>query len=155
VYSGSFDSSGESGNFKGNTFGLQLGYLGDYFMAGINIEKGQYVFDKRLTSDNYTEYAGGGVGTFLGFHFLDHWKIWTGYLNTSFEPINNGAIRYFGQHVSFGLGYRLYDGLMLNYEGFRNQFTQKEDDVTGKTQGLASNIKTEGYAISLSYIFAI
>ena len=103
--------------------------------------------------NNYKKYNGGGVGSFLGFHFFDSFKIWTGYLNSTLEPTSNRDFRYFGQHVSFGLGLRVYQGLMINAEGFRNQYTQEENDETGKTRGLDDNIKTEGQIYYLSYIF--
>jgi hypothetical protein len=156
MYSGSFNSpSDKDGTFKGQTASINIGYLGDSFMAGICLEKGAYTFSDDFSTNTYTQYLGGGAGSFLGFHFFDRWKIWTGYLNTLFEPTKKRSIRYFGQQVSFGIGYRLIDGLMFNIEGFKNQFTQSEDDSTGKTQSLQSNIKTQGMGVSLSYIFVL
>ena len=151
-YEGRFKAGNEKGNLTGKVFGLNLGYLGEFAMAGITLEKGQYSYDNNITTNSYSHFDGGGVGTFIGFHFWDNIKLWTGYLNSTLEPTANNNIRYFGQHASFGIGYRVYDGLMLNIQGFRNQFTQIEDDVTGKTSGLDTNIKTEGHSYYLSYI---
>lgn len=151
-YSGEFEAGNESGRLIGHVYGLNLGYLGDYFMIGVTLETGKYDYDKNVSSDNTAKFDGGGVGTFLGFHVWDRWKIWTGYLNSTLEPTNNRSTRYFGQHVSYGLGYRIVDGLMLNLYEFRNQFTQYEDDTTGLTGGLSTKIKTSGTNLSLSYI---
>jgi hypothetical protein len=150
-YSGRFDGDNGRGNLKGNVFGLNTGYLGENFMVGLTIEKGQYEFDSELTSAGHKKFDGGGLGSFIGFHLYDRVKIWTGYLNSSIEPTSNNNIRYFGQQVSFGLGYRLHEGLMLNLQSFSNQFTQIESDITGKTTGLARNIKTSGHSLSASY----
>ncbi|MDH5414594.1 MAG: hypothetical protein OEW87_10690, partial [Flavobacteriaceae bacterium] len=92
------------------------------------------------------------IGTYIAFHFWDFFRIWTGYLNSTLEPKGNNNYRFFGQHISIGVGFRLYDGLMLNFQDARNQFTQLEDDITKKTSGLASNIKTEAQSIGLSYV---
>lgn len=129
---------------------MNVGYIGDYFLAGLNFELGNFTYSDNITDDGYTHFKGGGVGTYLGFHFYDRIKIWTGYLNSSIEPKSNDDFRYYGQQVSFGIGYRVWDFVLLNYEVFRNYFTQYEDDTTGKTQGLEQNIKTEMQAISLS-----
>jgi hypothetical protein len=153
-YRGSFSVGDESGNFTGNVANIMAGYLGPYFMAGIQLEKGQYVYDDNLTSDGYEKFDGGGVGSYIGFHFMDRFRILTGYLNTSLEPVDKSQTRYFGQHVSISLGYRIVDGLMVNFTDFRNQFTQFENDDTGKTEGLDSNIKTSGNSLSLSYVLA-
>ncbi|MBT4792034.1 MAG: hypothetical protein HON90_10720 [Halobacteriovoraceae bacterium] len=152
LYQGSFEAGSESGELTGEVFGLNLAYLAEFFMVGLSLEKGQYTYDKNITANNYAHFSGGGVGTFIGFHFMDNIKIWTGYLNSTLEPTANKSIRYFGQHASFGLGYRVYEGLMFNVQGFRNQFTQMEDDNTGKTSGLDTNIKTQGHSYYFSYI---
>jgi hypothetical protein len=147
-----FSRGDESGDLEGKVLGINLGYLGRNFMAGVHIEKGEFESDNNLTDSGYKKYNGGGVGTFLGFHFFDRLKIWSEYMNSSLEPISNNDIRYFGQHVAFGLGYRIINGLLLNYKSFRNQFTQIEDDSTGKTSGLSTNIKTQGSSVFLSYM---
>ena len=150
-YQGEFKRGTEKGVIDGQVYGLNTGYLGDYFMMGLTFENGQFQSDAELTADGYEKYTGGGIGSYLGFHFLDRYKLWTGYLNSAIQPTNNKDYRLFGQHVTFGLGYRVYQGLIFNVEGFRNQFTQQEDDVTGKTTGLDTNIKTQGTAYFLSY----
>lgn len=152
AYTGTFSAGQEKGDLSGKVMAINLGYLGNHFMIGFSIEKGQYTYDSNLTSDKYTHFNGGGVGSFIGFYFLDHFKIWTGYLNSTLEPTSNNDTRYFGQHVSLGIGYRVYEGLMLNLQGFKNQFTQMESDITGKTTGLDTNIKTDGHSLALSYI---
>lgn len=152
AYSGQFKVAEEAGDFQGNTFGLNLGYLGANFMIGLSFETGKYSYDKNVTDNNTSKFDGGGVGGFVGFYFWDRIKVWTGYLNSTLEPVNNNNERYFGQHVSYGLGYRLLDGLMLNIYEFKNQFTQLESDITGKTGGLENVIKTRGAQVSLSYI---
>lgn len=154
AYSGSFDSKEDKGSFTAQTFALNLGYTGEYFLAGLWLEKGNFSFDDGLTSDNYNNYSGGGVGTFLGFHFFDRWKVWSAYQNSSIEPQDNNDLRYFGQFVSFGVGYRIYGGFIFNVEGFRNQYTQQENDTTGKTSGLDRNIKTQGTSYSISYLMS-
>lgn len=154
-YSSSFESDTNSGSLVGDTLGINIGYLGKYFMAGFKAEKGEYTFGKAPMSDGFTSYSGGGLGTFIGFHFLDRWKVVTGYLNTSFEPKSNDDIRYFGQQASLLIGYRVFSGFFINVMAFRNQFTQLEDDTTGKTQSLESNIKTQGNSLSLSYMFVL
>lgn len=152
-YQGQFSAGENSGDLVGRVYGLNLGYLGEYFMIGFTVETGKYDYDRSVSSNNTTKFDGGGVGTFLGFHLWDRWKVWTGYLNSTLEPTNNNDTRYFGQHISYGLGYRLYKGLLINIYEFKNQFTQLEDDTTGKTTGLESNIKTSGVNFSLSYLF--
>ena len=151
LYDGNFQSGAQEGSFSGRIYGANLGYLGDYFMAGLTLENGEYISDNTLTTEGFEKYKGGGIGTYIGFHFLDSWKVWTGYLNSALEPTSNKQIRYFGQHVSFGAGYRIWQGLILNIEGFRNQYTQQEDDTTGLTSGLETNMKTEGTSYFLSY----
>lgn len=144
--------AGNEGTFTGTSYGLRLGYLGDYFMAGINVEKGHFTYDSQVTSYGYQYFQGGGVGTYLGFHFLDHWRIWTGYLNSTLEAVSQKDYRYFGQQISLGLGYRITGGWMLNYLYYNNYFTQYEDDITGKTGSLANNVRVIGHALSLSFI---
>ncbi len=153
-YNGNFKVNGSQGSFTGEVTGLNLGYMGNIFMAGLALERGNYVYDSDVTTDGYQYFLGGGVGTYIAFHFFDRIRLWTGYLNSVLEPKSNTNVRYFGQHVSIGLGLRVYDGFMLNIQDFRNQYTQQEDDVTGKTTGLPSNIKTQGLVYGLSYIFA-
>jgi len=155
IYSGSFSVSNRSGSLTGKTLNLNIGYLGPYFMAGISVEKGTFEYDSDVTTDKYTTFDGGGVGTFIGFHFFDRIKLWSTYLNSSLEPVKNNDTRYFGQHFSAGIGFRIIDGLILSYQNFSNQFTQFESDITGKTEGLDNNIKTSGNIINLSYLLAI
>lgn len=151
--SGNFNIvAGSEGSFKGEVAGLRLGYLGDYFMAGMNFEKGSYSYDSTITEYGNHYFTGGGVGTYLGFHFLDHWRLWTDYLNSALEPVSHDSIRYFGQQVSLGISYRLFDGWMINYYQLNNYLTQYEDDVTGKTGGLSNNIRIVATGISLSFI---
>lgn len=147
-----FDAGNNDGNLTGKGYGLKIGYLGEYFMAGINLEKQTVETQSGFSTDNYQKFDGGGIGTFMGFHFWDLLKVWTSYLNTTLEPTSNRDYRYFGQYVSFGIGFRVYQGLLISYEGFRNQYTQEENDETGKTRGLDDNIKTEGSNLILSYI---
>lgn len=144
--------AGEEGSLNGTSTGLRVGYLGEYFMAGMNFEKGHFTYDSNITQYGHKYFTGGGVGTYLGFHFLDHWRIWTGYLNSVLEPVSNDDIRYFGQQVSLGVGYRITGGWMLNYFYYNNYFTQYEDDITGKTGSLTSDIRVVGSSISLSFI---
>lgn len=151
-YHGRFDSENGRGNLTGHVYGVNFGYLGEYFMAGVSIETGKYQYDNHVTVEKYRKFDGGGAGTFVGFHIFDRIKLWTGYLNSTLEPIDNNDIRYFGQHFSYGIGYRIYDGIMLNLYEFKNQFTQIEDDNTGKTNGLNPSIKTQGSNLSISYI---
>lgn len=154
-YQGSFEVADRSGDFHGKVAGLKIGYMGQFFMAGINLEKGQYFYDDDISTNDYEQFDGGGVGTYLAFHFFDRFRLLTSYLNSSLEPVDNNDTRYFGQHFSASLGIRIIDGLMFNFEKFSNQFTQLEDDSTGKTEGLDDNIKTQGENFSLSYIIAI
>lgn len=144
--------SGGEGSMNGTSTGLRAGYLGQYFLAGINFERGHFTYDSNVTSNGNRYFAGGGFGTYLGFHFLDRWRIWTAYLNSALEPVSNSKIRYFGQQASLGVGYRVSGGWMLNYEYLNNTFTQIEDDTTGKTSGLTQNIRVVGYSLSLSFI---
>ena len=151
-YSADFEVSDRSGSFTGKVAGLNLGYMNENFMVGITLEKGSYEFDSDLTTEGYENFDGGGIGTFISFIFWDRIRVWTGYLNSTLEPTDNSDFRYFGQHFSYGIGSRIVDGLLFNYKMFSNQFTQEENDTTGKTTGLDSNIKTNGSSFSLSYI---
>jgi hypothetical protein len=151
VYDGEYKTGTNEGSFSGEIYGANIGYLGDYFMAGLTLENGNFTSDNTLTDQNFETYKGGGIGSYIGFHFYDQWKIWTGYLNSALEPTENDQIRYFGQHVSFGLGYRIWEGLIINVEGFRNQYTQQEEDISGLTTGLETIIKTQGTSYFLSY----
>lgn len=146
--------SGPDGSMSGTSTGLRVGYLGQYFMIGINFEKGHYEYGSKVTSYDNKYFNGGGVGTYLGFHFLDHFRIWTGYLNSVLESTGQDNYRYFGQQVTMGLGYRLTDGWMINYSYLNNYFTQYEDDVTGKTGSLTRDIRVVGNSLSLSFISA-
>lgn len=134
---------------------LNIGYMGEYFLAGLSLEKSRFVFDDPFASLTGKIYDGGGVGTFIGFHLWDRIKIETTYLNSTLEANSNSNSRYFGQYFAFGIGLRLWRGLMLNMQYYENQYTQLEDDITGKTQGLNSHIKTAGNIVGLSYFFAI
>lgn len=134
---------------------LNLGYMGDYFLAGVSLEKSRFVFVDPFATQTGKIYDGGGVGTFIGFHLWDRIKIETTYLNSTLEPNSNSDVRYFGQYFAFGISLRLWRGLMLNMQHYENQFTQFEDDTTGKTQGLDSHIKTSGNIVGLSYFIAI
>lgn len=151
VTNGRYYTSNNKGSLTGETINLNTGYIGEYIFAGFSIEKGHYKYSEKI--ENATSFNGGGIGTFLGFHFLNRFKIWTNYLNSSLEPTNQTSRRYFGQFVSFGIGYRLFGNVVLNIESFKNQFTQIEDDKTGKTSGLSENIKTVGQSVSLSFLF--
>ena len=152
LYSGEFKVAERTGEFTGKVANLNLGYMDKNFMVGITLEKGDYEYDSEVTEDGYEKFDGGGVGTYIGFIFFDRIRVWTNYLNSTLEPKSNSDIRYFGQNFTYGLGYRVYDGLLINYQFFSNHFTQKEDDTTGKTEGLLSNIKTQGTSLSLSFI---
>lgn len=149
---GQFDVGSIDGKFTGQSMGLNLGYIGDNIMAGISLEKGDYKYDSNLSADSYKDYKGGGVGSYLAFHFWNRYRVITSYLNSTLEPEDNDSLRYFGQYASLGIGYRVWSGLLLNYEFFKNQFTQLEDDSSGKTTGLDSNIKTQGSHLYLSYV---
>lgn len=149
-YSGDFKRNSQKGSISGDSTGMNLGYIGDYFLAGVSMELGNFTYSDHITDQGYTHFRGGGIGTYLGFHFYDRVKLWTGYLNSSIEPKSNDKFRYYGQQVSFGLGVRVWDYILLNYEVFSNYFTQYEDDETGKTGGLDSNIRTNMQAFGIS-----
>jgi len=121
-------------------------------MAGLNFERGWLSSDGDITSTGASSFKYGGIGTFLGFHFLNRFKLYTSYTNTSLEPRNNDDFRYFGQQVSFGLGYRIWDIILINYELINNVYTQIEDDTTGKTNGLNSNIRVNKQSLGLSMV---
>lgn len=153
IYTGDYKGNGSKGDLKGEGAILNLGYIGDYFMAGISAEKGYLSFDGDITGNGASNFTYGGFGTFLGFHFFNRFKLYTGYMNTSIEPSNDGSYRYFGQQINFGLGYRIWDFVILNYEYMTNVYTQIEDDNTGKTSGLSSNIRSNKQSLGLSFIF--
>lgn len=140
-------------NFSGEMQGINLGFLGDYFMAGLVLQFGRLSFDEDPEGAGNKYYKAGGVGTFLGFHFLDHWKLWTEYQNTNIEPKGDADHRFFGQQAGFGLGYRIVNGVLIYYKYYNNYFTQIEMDDSGKTSSLSSNIRTTGTALGLSFIF--
>ena len=133
--------------------GVYIGYIGEHFLIGINAEKGQLETDENFESNQNEHFATFGVGTFIGFHFLDSIKIWTGYLNTELEPTSTKDYRYYGQHVSYGIGYRVYKGILVNLESYTNYYTQIESDSTGQTNGLSQDIKTTATSLSLSMAF--
>ena len=141
--------------FQSQGQGLKIGYMGKYILAGIIIDKNQTKFNNSFGTQSSTSYSSGGIGTFLGFHFWDRLRIETTYLNSALEPNSNSSFRYFGQYFSYGLGFRIWKGLMINANQFTNHYTQSEDDDIGTTNGLSQNIKTSGQNISLSYIFVI
>ena len=146
------ETNGRLGNMRVQLGGVKLGYLNEYFIAGIEIQKGLARMEKSPFALDYKEYNAGGIGTFLGFHFYDRYKIWTGYLNTNYEPVKYNSIRYFGQQISFGIGIRIYSGFLLSYEVFNNYFTQKENDNTGITETIGKTIRARGSSANLSYM---
>lgn len=151
--SGKFSKGNTKGKLSGEVYTLKLGYSGSFFHLGFNFETGNYYYDSSLSINQNTLYKGGGLGTFLGFHFLDRIWLWTGYLNSSLEEKENNNKRYFGQQVEIGLGYRLWNGLLLTYSYYNNYFTQVENDLTGKTESIDETFKTNGNTLSLSYLF--
>jgi hypothetical protein len=152
-FQGTFKVNGISDSYTGDGTALNLGYIGPYFLAGLELQFGTTIFNQAPTTDGGKIYKSGGVGTYLGFHFFNRWKVWTGYTNSNIEPKSNNDVRYFGQQVNLGIGYRIYEGLMLNYIHQTNYFTQREDDITGKTGSLDNIIKTQGYSFNFSVIF--
>jgi hypothetical protein len=152
---GSLEVASESTSYTSQGTGIDIGYMGDYFLAGITIERNTARFEDPFLGNSFNNYSQGGIGTFMGFHFYDRFRLQTTYINTSLEPSSNRSIRYFGQYFAFSLGLRIYDGLMLNVNSYNNVYTQLEDDNTGLTTGLTNNIKTRGNALYFSYIFAI
>ena len=155
VYQGSLKVGSEQSDFLGQGQGLDLGYMGEHFLFGITLEKNHYRFQESFLDRNTKSYHAGGIGTFIGYHFLDRLRIQTTYINTSLEPTTQKNFRYFGQYFAYGLGLRLSKGLMFNLIQFNNTYTQKEEDETGQTNGLVSNIRSHGQSAYLSYIFAI
>lgn len=129
--------------------------MGNYILAGLNLDQNRTYFNQDFPSQSGKIYSGGGIGTFLGFHFWDRLRIETTYLNSALEANSNDKFRYFGQYFAYGIGFRPWKGFMLNYSKFNNQYTQSENDETGLTLGLPDNIKTSGESLSLSYIFVI
>jgi hypothetical protein len=138
---------------SGTSTSLKLGYIGKYFMAGLLLDYGSLTFDDGVDAQNNKYYKGGGVGSYLGFHFGSSFKIWTSYLNSSLEAVSDDSRRLFGQRVDFGLGYRIWEKVFLNYAYTTNVYTQLEDDETGKTTGLNSNTTVKYGAVSLSALF--
>ena len=122
-------------------------------MIGFNFEKGNYSYDSNLTDNGYSHFYGGGVGTFIGFHFYERIRIWSGYLNSVLESNTNSSQRFFGQQVELGLGYRVWENIIINYSYFNNYFTQEENDITGKTGSIDQVIKVSGRNLSISAIF--
>ncbi len=153
--SGRFSGDNELGSFSAKGYGVSLGYAGKYFLMGLTGEKLDYSFEDHFTTHGHTKYSGGGIGTFIGLHLFDRFKIWTSYLNSTLEPTSNTSTRYFGQYYSVGLGIRILGGIMLNAQSFTNQYTQIEDDTTGKTSGLDKKLTTFGQTYSISYIFLL
>jgi hypothetical protein len=122
-------------------------------MVGLNFEKGHYTYESNLTDNGYTHFSGGGVGTFIGFHFLERFRIWSGYLNSALEANSNKSQRFFGQQVEVGMGYRFWQNFLINYSYFNNYFTQEESDITGKTGSIDDVIRVVGTNITLSAVF--
>ncbi|MAZ49632.1 MAG: hypothetical protein CME65_13815 [Halobacteriovoraceae bacterium] len=152
---GSLHLLGTKQSFNSFGQGLKIGYMGNYILTGLSFDQNRTYFNEGFSSQTGKIYSGGGIGTFLGFHFWDRLRVETTYLNSALEANSNDEFRYFGQYFSYGLGLRLWKGFMLNYSKFNNQYTQSENDETGLTLGLSNNIKTEGESISLSYILVI
>ena len=144
--------SNEKINFSGPNFGINIGYIGTNILVGMVTTLGEMSFASDPTGDGQKRFKSGGIGTYLGFHFKGTYKLWTEYQNTNIEPIGAESRRYFGQQVSFGLGYRIYKALLINYKYFNNFLTQVEDDSTGKTSSLNSNLRSSGHMIGLSLI---
>lgn len=142
----------EKVEFTGDMNGLNLGYLGRNIMAGMILQLGRMSFKKDPTGDGEKYFKAGGIGTYLGFHFRGVIKLWSEYQNTNLEPTHADDRRYFGQQVAFGLGYRIYDGILINYKYFNNYYTQKEEDETGKTSSLERNMRTYGQSFGLSFV---
>jgi hypothetical protein len=138
---------------QGEVLGLRLAYTNKFFMMGLNFEKGHYTYDREVSTLGHSYFNGGGVGTFLGFHFLDRIRIWTGYLNSTLESTNENNQRFFGQQVEFGVGLRVYKSIFLNLNHFNNFFTQEENDVDGKTGSIDEVIKVTGNSLSISTMF--
>ena len=147
---GTFERGDLKGSLSGESTSLNAGYLGDYFMAGVTAEIGNFHYSSTIMDEKFTVFTGGGIGTYLGFHFFDRLKLWTGYLNSTLEPKSNEDFQYFGQQITFGLGIRLWKYLLLNYEVHNNYFTQYEDESTGATEGLETNIREKKRSIGLS-----
>jgi hypothetical protein len=148
-----FTRSNEKGNVTGEVSGLRVGYSDNNFMVGLNFEKGHYSYDSNLTDNGYSHFSGGGVGTFIGFHFYERIRIWSGYLNSALESNTNSSQRFFGQQVELGLGYRVWENVLINYSYFNNYFTQEENDITGKTGSIDQVIRVVGSNISISAVF--
>ncbi len=151
--SGTFERADTEGDMTGEYLGLRLAYTNKFFMIGINLEKGHYSYDSEVSATKHSHYNGGGVGTFLGFHFFDRLRIWTGYLNSVLEANGNKDQRFFGQQVEFGIGYRLWKNIFVNYSYINNFFTQEENDITGETGSIEEIIKVKSNSLSISSIF--
>jgi len=150
---GTYSNGSETGNITQLSSGIYIGYIGEHFLVGINAEKGQLETDSSFETNGNEHFSTFGVGTFIGFHFFDALKIWTGYLNTELEPTSTEDYRYYGQLVSYGIGYRVWKGVLISIESYTNFYTQIETDSTGKTTGLGTNIKTTGTSLSISTAF--
>ena len=148
-----FTRGDKEGDVSGEVSGLRLGYSDTNFMIGLNFEKGHYTYDSNLTDNAYSHFSGGGVGTFIGFHFFERVRIWSGYLNSALESNTNSSQRFFGQQVEIGVGYRVWQNILINYSYFNNYFTQEESDITGKTGSIDEVIRVVGSNISVSAIF--
>lgn len=150
---GEYKGSNSSAQMSGTSSTLKLGYIGKYFMAGLLLDYGALKFNDGVNDLTNKFYKGGGVGSYLGFHFGNYFKIWTSYLNSSLEPVSDDSQRLFGQQVDFGLGYRIWSKIFLNYSYSTNVYTQLEDDSTGKTTGLDSNTRVNFSSLGLSAVF--
>ena len=153
VYSGDYKGNDRKGDLHGEGNAIHLGYIGDFFMAGISAEKGWLHMDGNIMGNNAQNFVYGGLGTYMGFHFMNRLKIYTGYVNTTLEPTNISTYRFFGPQINFGLGWRIFDFIILNYEYMNNVYTQEENDETGKTDGLPSNIRSTKQAYGISFLF--
>ena len=153
VYSGDYKGNGRSGDLHGEGNAIHIGYIGEFFMAGVSAEKGWMHIDGNIMGNGSENFVYGGLGTYMGFHFMNRLKIYTGYVNTTLEPTNVSTYRFFGQQVNFGIGWRIVDFIILHYEYMNNFHTQEENDITGKTDGLSSNIRSNKQAYGISFIF--
>lgn len=150
---GEYKGSGVSSKMSGTSTSLKLGYIGKYFMAGLLLDFGALKFDEGVDTIDKRYFKGGGVGSYLGFHFADRYKLWTSYQNSSLEAVSDDSQRLFGQQIEFGIGYRFWNKLFINYLYSTNVYTQREDDDTGKTRGLDSNTTVTSGALGVSALF--
>ena len=139
--------------FSGDAQALNLGYLNEWFTMGVALEMGNFKFKVPAFPVASQYFTGGGIGTFLGFHFFNRIKIQSTYLNKQYKSKNNEDFSYFGQSVAATLGIRIVSGLMFNIEYFNNYFTQVENHATGATESLDPIVRTYGTNFGLSYIF--